>query len=132
MGDAAGSRVAAGVLVGLVVGKPLGITAAAWLAVRLRLARLPDGAGWPGIAGVGALAGIGFTVSVLVAGLAFEDPATVDEAKLAVLAASLTASVASTAVLVAAHRRTGAGTRHGGGMPGYRPVDGSERSGVRS
>jgi NhaA family Na+:H+ antiporter len=132
-GDAAGSRVAAGVLVGLVVGKPLGITAAAWLAVRLRLARLPDGAGWPGIAGVGALAGIGFTVSVLVAGLALEDPATVDEAKLAVLAASLVASAAGCAVLVAAHHRTGAGTRHGGGMPEHpAPVDGTGRSGVRS
>jgi NhaA family Na+:H+ antiporter len=133
VGDAASSRVAAGVLVGLVVGKPLGITAAAWLAVRLRIARLPDGAGWPGIAGVGTLAGIGFTVSVLVAGLAFEDPATVDEAKLAVLAASLAASVAGTAVLVAAHRRTGTGTRHGGGMPEHpAPVDGTGRSGVRS
>ena len=75
--------------------------------------------------------GIGFTVSVLVAGLAFEDPATVDEAKLAVLAASLAVGGGHRG----AGRRPppGAGTRHGGGMPEHpAPVDGTGRSGVRS
>jgi Na+:H+ antiporter, NhaA family len=98
------ARVAAGVLVGLVVGKPLGITAAAWLAVRLRLARLPDGAGWPGIAGVGALAGIGFTVSLFVTGLAFDDIVRQDEAKIGILAASTIAAVLGSVVLARATR----------------------------
>jgi NhaA family Na+:H+ antiporter len=98
--DAATSPIAAGVVIGLVVGKPLGITAFAWLAVRLRLARLPSGTTWGALASVSALAGIGFTVSILVAGLAFEDPALVDEAKLAILAASLLAALAGSALVL--------------------------------
>ncbi|HET6953950.1 MAG TPA: Na+/H+ antiporter NhaA, partial [Acidimicrobiales bacterium] len=85
-GDAVGaaftSRLGAGIVVGLVVGKPVGITACTWLAVRLRWGVLPDGAAWRGIVAVSALAGIGFTVSVFVAGLAFDGaPARQDEAK---------------------------------------------------
>jgi Na+:H+ antiporter, NhaA family len=104
--DAATSPIAAGVVIGLVVGKPLGITAFAWLAVRLRLARLPSGTTWGALASVSALAGIGFTVSILVAGLAFEDPALVDEAKLAILAASLLAALAGSALVLLSGGRT--------------------------
>jgi len=89
-----------------VVGKPLGITAFAWLAVRVRLARLPSGTTWGALASVGALAGIGFTVSILVAGLAFEDPALIDEAKLAILAASLLAALAGSALVLLSGGRT--------------------------
>ena len=63
--------VALGVIVGLLVGKPLGILAMSWLAVRLRVADLPDGVGWAHIAGAGVLGGIGFTMSIFVTGLAF-------------------------------------------------------------
>ena len=98
--DAAASPVAWGVVAGLVVGKPLGIAAFAWLAVRLRLARLPSGTGWGDLVSVGALAGIGFTVSILVAGLAFDDPALTDVAKLAILAASLLSALAGSALVV--------------------------------
>ena len=76
------SAVFVGVLLGLVVGKLVGITAFSWLAVRLGLGRLPGGARWGHIVGVGAVAGIGFTVSLFVTGLAFDDVALQDDAKL--------------------------------------------------
>jgi Na+:H+ antiporter, NhaA family len=103
--DAVASPVAAGVVAGLVVGKPLGITAFAWLAVRLRLARLPSGTTWGALASLSALAGIGFTVSILVAGLAFDDPARVDVAKLAILAASLLAALVGSVLVALSDRR---------------------------
>ena len=77
----------------LLLGKPLGIFAATWLAVRLRLCDLPNGATWGHVLGVGLLGGIGFTVSLLIAGLAFEDAGTLDESKLGVLGASVIAGV---------------------------------------
>ena len=103
LGDAVRSPVAAGVVLGLVVGKPLGIVSATWLAVRFGRARLPAGAAWRGIMAVGAMAGIGFTVSILVAGLAFDDPGRVDEAKLAILAASVLAALGGLGLTAAAH-----------------------------
>ncbi|HNU02468.1 MAG TPA: Na+/H+ antiporter NhaA [Acidobacteriota bacterium] len=90
---------AGGVILGLVVGKPVGILAAAALAVVLRLGRLPTGADWRDVAGVGALAGIGFTVSIFIDGLAFADPIIVDAAKMGILLASLAAGVLGAAIL---------------------------------
>jgi Na+:H+ antiporter, NhaA family len=103
LGDEVRSPVAAGILLGLVVGKPVGIVGATWLAVRFGGARLPTGAAWRGIVAVGVLAGIGFTVSILVTGLAFEDPRQVDEAKLAILAASIVAALGGLGLMAAAH-----------------------------
>ena len=77
-----------GVVVGLVIGKPLGITLASWLAVRSRLAVLPDGVSWRLLQGVSWLGGIGFTMSLFVGALAFTDDARLDSAKLGVLLAS--------------------------------------------
>lgn len=94
------ARVAAGIAVGLVVGKLLGIAGGAWLGTRLRLAVLPPGIRWPHIAGAGALGGIGFTVSIFITGLAFETGARHDAAKLAVLVASVAASVIGAAILI--------------------------------
>ena len=71
LGDALTSAVGLGIGVGLVVGKPVGILLACFLAVRLGLARLPDGTTWPMVLGLGAVAGIGFTVSIFIAGLSF-------------------------------------------------------------
>ncbi len=85
--------VSLGVVVGLVVGKPLGIVAAAYLAVRMGLARLPAGVGWLEVVGVAGLAGVGFTVSIFIAGLAFDSPQLVDTAKVGILAASLLSGV---------------------------------------
>ena len=93
IGDALASPVTQGVALALLLGKPLGIFAATWLAVRLRLCDLPNGASWGHVLGVGLLGGIGFTVSLLIAGLAFEDAGTLDESKLGVLGASVIAGV---------------------------------------
>lgn len=83
------ARITAGVLVGLVVGKPLGVVAGSWLAVRLRLAQLPLGVRWSGVAVVGMVAGVGFTVALFIGGLAFvTDPLALASAKLGILGGS--------------------------------------------
>jgi len=96
-GDAFDARGAAGVtlgvVLGLVVGKALGIFGAAWLAVRVGLARIPEGANWWVMAAVASIGGIGFTVSLFVTELAFEPGALQDAAKLGVLAGSTVAAI---------------------------------------
>ncbi|MCW5668386.1 MAG: Na+/H+ antiporter NhaA [Hydrogenophaga sp.] len=82
-----------GVVLALVLGKPLGVLGASWLAVRLGLCRLPSGVTWSGVGLVGLLAGIGFTMSIFIATLAFDDPQLLGAAKLGVLLASLVAAV---------------------------------------
>ena len=93
------SPIALGILLGLVVGKPLGIVAMSWLAVRSGLAQLPEGVRWAHIAGAGILGGVGFTMSLFVANLAFTEPSQVMTAKLAILIASLVAGVVGYIVL---------------------------------
>jgi NhaA family Na+:H+ antiporter len=88
------------VAAGLVVGKPVGVVAASWLAVRGGLARLPDGVAWAAIAGGGLLAGIGFTMALFIAGLALP-PDGRDAAKVGILLASGIAATAGMAVLAA-------------------------------
>ncbi|MEX1104392.1 MAG: Na+/H+ antiporter NhaA [Dehalococcoidia bacterium] len=95
--------VAPGAALGLLVGKPVGIVAASFLVVRVGLASLPGGSTWRQVAGAGLLGGIGFTVSIFIAGLAFEDAALVDEAKMGILAASLAAGVLGYGWLRATH-----------------------------
>jgi NhaA family Na+:H+ antiporter len=98
--DAPGAgAVTAGVMLGLVVGKILGIAGLAWLAARTGIARLPEEATWPMMVGVAAVAGIGFTVSLFIAELAFEVGPLQDSAKLGVLAASAVAAVFGGTVL---------------------------------
>jgi Na+/H+ antiporter NhaA len=93
------SRIALGVVLGLVVGKVVGITTASLVAVRTGLGRLPPGCEWRHLLGVSAVAGIGFTVSLLVADLAFTDDALADEAKIGILVASVLAGVLGFAIL---------------------------------
>ncbi len=88
------SHIAWGIVVGLVLGKPLGIVGFSKLAVKLGLAKLPTGVNWLQMSAVGILAGIGFTVSIFISSLAFEDAAQLMEAKAAVLGASLVAGLA--------------------------------------
>ncbi|MGZ8491260.1 MAG: Na+/H+ antiporter NhaA [Gemmatirosa sp.] len=90
-GAAVGSPIALGVVLGLALGKPLGITLASYLAVRAGAADLPTGVTWRHVHGAGWLAGIGFTMSLFVAGLAFADPAVLDIAKLGIFTASIAA-----------------------------------------
>jgi Na+:H+ antiporter, NhaA family len=103
--DALTSSVAGGIVVGLVVGKFVGIAGFTWLASRLRLARLPEDATWSGILGVSALAGIGFTVSIFITDLAFAGTSLDDQAKIAILAASVLAAAIGSALLVTLSRR---------------------------
>ena len=93
------SEISIGALVGLVMGKPLGIMAAALLAVKSGVAKLPRGVGWTSLLGYAWLAGIGFTMSLFIAMLAFDEIAPVDAAKLGILAGSLVAGVAGAIVL---------------------------------
>ncbi len=82
-----------GTAAALVAGKPLGIIGAAWIAVRLGLCRLAPGVSWGGVCLVGLLAGIGFTMSIFIAMLAFADEGLLNAAKLGVLLGSLVAAV---------------------------------------
>ena len=83
-----------GILLGLVIGKPLGITLFSWLALRSGLARLPDGVNMGHIFGAGLIAGIGFTMSIFIDQLSFEHlPHVLDLAKTAILSASVLAAV---------------------------------------
>jgi NhaA family Na+:H+ antiporter len=83
-----------GIVMGLVFGKPLGISVATWFAVKLGVCRLPAGAGWLQIIGVGMLAGIGFTMSIFISMLSFVGlPHFLSDAKFAVLVASLLSGI---------------------------------------
>jgi NhaA family Na+:H+ antiporter len=87
------------IIVGLVIGKPLGMLSASALAVRLGVAEKPDAYSWRQLAGAGALAGIGFTMSLFIAGQAFPAASDFAAAKIAVFAASVLASIIGVAVL---------------------------------
>jgi Na+/H+ antiporter NhaA len=94
LGDAIGSTVTLGIVLGYIVGKPIGIVGASWLATRRAFGgqRLP--VSWPGLGGIGAVAGIGFTVSLLISSLAFEGRL-LDEAKLGILAGAVLSSLSA-------------------------------------
>ena len=93
------SSIAWGIMLGLVLGKPIGITLASYLAVRAGAADLPPNVSWRHIHGAGWLGGIGFTMSLFVAGLAFGEHALLDVAKLGVLCASAVAGLTGLVVL---------------------------------
>jgi len=85
------SPVVWGIVLGLVLGKQVGVTLFAWLAVKFGLADLPTGLTWRHVYGAGWLAGIGFTMSLFVGGLAFGDGELLSQAKIGILAASVIA-----------------------------------------
>ena len=88
------SPITLGVLIGYVVGKPIGVVVSSWLVTKVSRGRLRPPVGWAAITGGGAIAGIGFTVSILIATLAFKGDQ-LEEAKLGVLSAALVASLAA-------------------------------------
>jgi len=96
--------VALGVGGGLLLGKLVGVPLAAWIAVRLGLGSLPEGARWSHMLGLGLLGGIGFTMSIFVAELAFSDHVLVDTAKVGILVSSTVAGLLGLAVLAWAGR----------------------------
>jgi Na+:H+ antiporter, NhaA family len=89
-----------GIVAGLVLGKQVGVLLFAWLASAVGLAALPAGASWRQLWGVSLLCGIGFTMSLFIAGLAFADPGDLDAAKVGILAGSLVSGVAGALVLL--------------------------------
>jgi Na+:H+ antiporter, NhaA family len=92
-------RLMTAITLGLVVGKSVGIVAAAWLAVRSGIAVKPEAYSWRQLIGAGALGGIGFTMSLFIAGLAFANPGDYAAAKIAIFIASLIAAVLGTIIL---------------------------------
>lgn len=98
LGDAVGSPITLGIVIGYVVGKPVGIVGASWIASRPALRGPKPPISWPLIFGGGAVAGIGFTVSLLISGLAFSGER-LDEAKLGVLASAILAPLVAWAIL---------------------------------
>ena len=96
--------IAVGIGGGLVLGKLAGVTGASWLAVRLGLGSLPQGANWTHMLGIALLGGIGFTMSAFVAGLSFDDAALLDTAKLGIMGGSAIAAIAGLTVLRLAGR----------------------------
>ena len=96
--------VTVGIVLGLVLGKPIGITLFAWLAVRMGVAALPEHATWRTLHGVSWLGGIGFTMSLFIANLAFGEASLLNSAKVGILAASSIAGVAGWLMLRGAGR----------------------------
>jgi Na+:H+ antiporter, NhaA family len=91
--EAVQAPLAIGVVAGLVIGKPLGFLAANWAATRVGAASLPEGVNWRMVLGIGGVAGIGFTISLFIAELAFTDPVQTELAALAILVASVVSGV---------------------------------------
>jgi NhaA family Na+:H+ antiporter len=102
--DAFSSRVALGVILGLAVGKPLGILLFSWLAVQARVATLPGGVTWGYIFGAGLIAGVGFTVSIFITDLAYADPVLIERAKIGILAGSVAMALLGLALISAIAR----------------------------
>jgi len=112
LSNAASSNVTIGVVLGLVVGKPVGVVLFTYIATRLGF-DLPRGMNWGQFVGLGFAAGIGFTVSIFITGLAFDDVAIADEAKIGILFASALAAVLALVVLRAASLPDGADADEG-------------------
>ncbi|MBI0475641.1 Na+/H+ antiporter NhaA [Sphingomonas sp. MA1305] len=94
-----------GIALGLFLGKQAGIFASLWAADRLGIARRPHGVSWRQLYGMALVAGIGFTMSLFIGGLAFADPALLDRVKIGVLAGSLLSGITGLAILARAGRR---------------------------
>lgn len=92
-------NVSLGIVLGLFLGKPIGIFVMSWLSVKLKIAQLPEETNWRHVAGLGLLGGIGFTMSIFIALLSFDDYTLQTEAKFAVLTASVLSGVAGYWVL---------------------------------
>jgi NhaA family Na+:H+ antiporter len=99
------SKIAWGIFFGLVIGKPLGVLVAAIAAKKAKIAEMPDGVSKTSLLATGSAAGIGFTVAIFIANLAFSDPQTQDIAVLAVIAASVISALLSTLIFKSSARK---------------------------
>lgn len=105
LSDSDGRRIALAVALGLVVGKFVGIAGATLAALRLKLGALPSGVDRRGLLGAAALGGIGFTVSLFITPLAYEDPLLMGAAKLGILGGSIVAATIGVTIFLTGHRR---------------------------
>jgi NhaA family Na+:H+ antiporter len=106
LADSLTDPVAIGIVVGLVAGKTIGITLATWLVSRFTRAQLDESLGWPDVVGLAMLAGIGFTVSLLIGALAYGEGSLRDEhVKVGVLVGTLTAALLASVILRLRDRR---------------------------
>jgi len=105
LGDALGSTLTWAVVIGLLVGKPVGIAGATWVALRLHVGALPDGVTMRQVIGAGALGGIGFTVSIFIAGLAFDTGRLIDDAKVGIFVGSIASAVLGAVLLITLGRK---------------------------
>jgi NhaA family Na+:H+ antiporter len=104
LGDALTSQVGLGIVLGLVVGAPLGGIALAWALTKSTPTRVPEGLDWPAIAAVAPLKGIGFTVAIFISVLAFDSESMIEQAKLAILVGSALSAAIGLAALAIRHR----------------------------
>lgn len=104
-GQGLSDPISLGVVLGLVIGKPLGIFGFAWLSVKSKLAKLPPEIQWQQVLGVGMLGGIGFTMSLFTSGLAFQDLAQQEASKVGILLGSLVSGVLGAVFLSVFARR---------------------------
>ncbi len=118
LGTAFASPVTWGVIVGLVIGKPIGISAFSWFAVRMGWAELPQGVNWRAIVGTSLLGGIGFTMALFIASLAYGDATLLDRAKIGILSASTVAGLLGWLVLRTMFRGPAAAPAPGSGDRG--------------
>ena len=105
--DTISNPISFGIILGLVVGKPVGIALFSWLAIVAGRGALPQGVSWGQLIGAGCLAGIGFTMSLFITELAFRDPLLVAESKVGILAASLIAGIVGFVILSRALPKSG-------------------------
>lgn len=99
LGGSPGGGVTLAVILGLAIGKPLGITGAAFAAVRWRLASLPEGVTWTALHGCAWLGGVGFTMSLFIASLAFDGTTLLDRAKIGILTGSIVSAITGALIL---------------------------------
>jgi NhaA family Na+:H+ antiporter len=109
LGALVGDSVTRGVYLGALLGKPLGIIGMVALLVAVGFARLPHGMDWRQVVGVGLMGGMGFTMSILISGLAFTDPNEILAAKCAILAGSVTSALVGSAFIKLSSKASGDG-----------------------
>jgi len=100
-----GEGISLGIILGLVVGKLIGVFGATGLMIGLGLSRRPSEVSWTQLVAVSALCGIGFTMSLFIGNLAFEDPTAFDQVRVGVLAGSLVSAVLAVALLLASPKK---------------------------
>jgi len=131
LGESLSDRVAIGIVAGLLIGKPIGILAATWLVARVTKAELDSDLSWLDVLGLSVLAGVGFTVSLVIGELAFGAGSERDDhVKVAILAGSVLAAIIAGLLLRSRNRiydRIAQQERPDGGPEGYPPLSRGDR-----